>query len=396
MGVNFDQAIDRRNTNCSKYDGMEASFGRNDLLPLWIADMDFPVPEAVTEALKKRAEHPVYGYNIFPEGYFEAFASWTERHHHWRPQSAWVCHTPGVLTALSTAILAFTEPGDPVLIQPPVYFPFQSTLEALGRTVLNNQLLYEDGHFSIDFADFEEKAKTAKMFIFCSPHNPSGRVWKKEELERIEAICRENDLLVFSDEIHCDIVYQPNTHTVFANLSEWASEHSIIAMAPSKTFNLAGLEMSHITIPNKALREKFQYLLRFAPHVPNGNSSGIAAAQAAYAQGEEWYQELMAYLTGNIEFLDEALKKWIPQVTLVRPESTYIPLLDMEGLHMDSQELWDFMIQEAGAALHAGRTFGAGGECFMRINIGTQRANLELFVERLRAAPQRSAPARIG
>ncbi|HJC06638.1 MAG TPA: PatB family C-S lyase [Candidatus Enterocloster excrementipullorum] len=396
MGVNFDQAIDRRNTNCSKYDGMEASFGRNDLLPLWIADMDFPVPEAVTEALKKRAEHPVYGYNIFPEGYFEAFASWTERHHDWSPKSAWVCHTPGVLTALSTAILAFTEPGDPVLIQPPVYFPFQSTLEALGRTVLNNQLLYEDGHFSIDFADFEEKAKTAKMFIFCSPHNPSGRVWKKEELERIEAICRENDLLVFSDEIHCDIVYQPNTHTVFANLSEWASEHSIIAMAPSKTFNLAGLEMSHITIPNKALREKFQYLLRFGLHVANGNSFGIAAAQAAYAHGEEWYQELMAYLTGNIEFLDEALKKWIPQVTLVRPESTYIPLLDMEGLHMDSQELWDFMIQEAGAALHTGRTFGAGGERFMRINIGTQRANLELFVERLRAALQRSAPARIG
>ena len=386
MGVNFDEAIERRHTNCSKYDGMTASFGRNDLLPLWIADMDFPVPEAVTEAVKKRTEHPVYGYNVFPEGYYAAFAAWTAKHHNWSPDPSWVCHTPGVLTALSTAILAFTKPGDSVLIQPPVYFPFQSTLEALDRRVLNNQLVYKDGYFTIDFEDFEEKAKAATMFIFCSPHNPSGRVWKQEELARIEAVCRENDLFVFSDEIHSDIVYEPSRHTVFASLSEWAEQHCIVAMAPSKTFNLAGLEMSHITIPNKERREKFQYLLRYGLHVANGNSFGIPAAQAAYERGEEWYQELLCYLQENLDFLDKALRERVPQVKLVKPESTYIPLLDMSELGIDNQAMSDFLIEKVGAALNAGRTFGPGGERFMRINVATQRANLELFVERLEAA----------
>ena len=386
MGVNFDEAIERRHTNCSKYDGMTASFGRNDLLPLWIADMDFPVPEAVTEAVKKRTEHPVYGYNVFPEGYYAAFAAWTAKHHNWSPDPSWVCHTPGVLTALSTAILAFTKPGDSVLIQPPVYFPFQSTLEALDRRVLNNQLVYKDGYFTIDFEDFEEKAKAATMFIFCSPHNPSGRVWKQEELARIEAVCRENDLFVFSDEIHSDIVYEPHRHTVFASLSEWAEQHCIVAMAPSNTFNLAGLEMSHITIPNKERREKFQYLLRYGLHVANGNSFGIPAAQAAYERGEEWYQELLCYLQENLDFLDKALRERVPQVKLVKPESTYIPLLDMSELGIDNQAMSDFLIEKVGAALNAGRTFGPGGERFMRINVATQRANLELFVERLEAA----------
>lgn len=386
MNVNFDEAIKRKNTSCSKYDGMTASFGTNDLLPLWIADMDFPVPEEVTQAVKKRAEHPVYGYNIFPDGYYEAFLAWVEKHHGWTVEKDWVCHTPGVLTALSTAILTFTEKGDNVLIQPPVYFPFSSTIEALGRTVLNNQLLYENGRFSMDFADLEEKAKKARLFVFCSPHNPSGRVWTREELARVEEICRKNDLLVFSDEIHSDIVYAPHKHTVFAQLSPWSEQHSIIAMAPSKTFNIAGLQMSHITIPNESLRSRFQYLLRYGLHVANGNSCGIPAAQAAYEHGEDWYQALLAYLQQNLDYLDRALAEQVPQVRLVRPESTYIPLLDMSALNMSNDEMKDFVIGKVGAALNAGSTFGPGGERFMRINVATQRANLEEFVARLKRA----------
>lgn len=389
MKVNFDQPIERKHTNCSKYDGMAASFGRNDLLPLWIADMDFPVPEEVSAAIAKRAEHPVYGYNIFPEGYYEAFADWEKKRHNWDVKKEWVCHTPGVLTALSNAILAFTEKGDNILIQPPVYFPFSSTIEALGRKVVNNQLIYRDGYFTMDFDDLEEKAKQAKLFIFCSPHNPSGRVWKREELERVEAICRKNGLLVFSDEIHSDIVYQPHEHIVFAQLSDWSREHSIIAMAPSKTFNIAGLEMSHISIPNEALRTPYQYLLRYGLHVANANSCGIPAAQAAYEHGEAWYQALLAYLQANIDYLDAALKEQVPQVKLVRPESTYIPLLDMSELGMTNDEMKEFVISQVGAALNAGSTFGPGGERFMRINVATQRVHLETFVARLREAVSR-------
>lgn len=337
MTINFDKVIERRNTNCSKYDGMAASFGRNNLLPLWIADMDFPVPEAVTEAIKRRAEHPIYGYNIFPQGYYEAFCAWEKKRHNWDVDPAWVWHTPGVLTALSTAILTFTKEGDGVLIQPPVYFPFRSTIEALGRKVIDNQLRYEDGRFTMDFEDLAQKAAQAKLFVFCSPHNPSGRVWTKEELMRVHDICRKNELLVFSDEIHSDIVYKQHSHTVFAQLSDWALHHSIVAMAPSKTFNLAGLEMSHITIANDELRKQFQYYERFGLHVANGNSFGLGAAQAAYEHGEDWYQALLSYLKENLDYLDGALKARVPQVKLVYPEATYIPILDMQTLGMEPE-----------------------------------------------------------
>lgn len=393
MSISFDEVIERRQTNCSKYDGMMASFGRNDLLPLWIADMDFPVPQEVTAALKKRTEHPIYGYNIFPEGYYEAFAAWEKTRHDWTVDPGWVCHTPGVLTALSNAILTFTEKGDGVLIQPPVYFPFSSTIEALGRRVVNNQLLYDPdtGHFSMDFADLEEKAKAAKLFVFCTPHNPSGRVWTVQELARVEEICRKNNLLVFSDEIHSDIVYAPHRHTVFAQLSPWSEQHCIVAMAPSKTFNIAGLEMSHITIPNADLRQRFQYVLRYGLHVANGNSYGIPAAQAAYTCGEQWYQALLSYLQQNMEHLDQQLKARVPQVKLVRPQATYIPLLDMGELGMSNDEMKEFLVQKVGAALNAGSTFGPGGERFMRINVATQRSKLDKFVDQLsRAVSERS------
>lgn len=384
MKVDFDKWIDRRNTNCTKYDNLLNAFGEEkDILPMWIADMDFPVPQEVTEALKKRTEHPVYGYNIFPDGYYRTFIDWQKKHHNWTVKEEWLCHTPGVLTALANAILSFTEKGDQVLIQPPVYFPFKGTIEALGRKVLNNQLIYKDGYFSIDFADLEEKAKKAALFVFCSPHNPSGRIWKEEELKRVEEICRKNDLLVFSDEIHSDIVYGPGKHIVFASVSEWSREHSVIAMAPSKTFNLAGLEMSFITIAGAKLRETYQHLLRYGLHVANGNSYGIAAAQAAYRYGEEWYRELLLYLRENIAYLDTALKEKVPQVRLVYPEAGYIPLLDMGELHLNAEELKNFCIHEVKAALNSGETFGPGGEQFMRINVATQRANLEEFVKRL-------------
>ena len=389
MRVDFNQPIQRKNTFCTKYDGMAASFGRDDLLPLWIADMDFPVPDEVTQAIARRISHPVYGYNVVPAAYYDAFAAWQEKHHGWTVETGWLCHTPGVLTALSAAILAFTKEGDEILIQPPVYFPFRSTIEALGRKVLNSQLQFEDGKVSIHLKDLKEKAKRARMLVFCSPHNPSGRVWNREELEQVEGICRKHDLLVFSDEIHSDIVYAPNKHIVFASLSPWSREHSIVAMAPSKTFNIAGLEMSVVAIPNRQLREDYQYLLRYGLHAANPNTCGLAAAQAAYEYGEPWYRDLLSYLEGNLDYLDRALREQAPQVRLVRPQATYIPLLDMGALGMDSAALKDFMANQVGAALNAGDTFGPGGEQFMRINVATQRENLEQFVSRLRLALER-------
>ena len=384
--INFDQPIDRKNTNCTKYDGMAATFGRTDVLPMWIADMDFPVSEEITAAIRKRADHPVYGYNTTPEGYFAAFTAWVQALHGWNIPPEWVCHTPGVLTALSAAILAFTEPGDKVLIQPPVYFPFSSTIETLGRQVLNNPLRYEDGRFSMDFADLEEKAREAKLFVFCSPHTPAGRVWTREELARTEEICRKNSLLVFSDEIHSDIVYQPARHLLFPSLSDWSRENCILAMSPSKTFNIAGLEASFITIPNRERREQYQRFLRYGLHVANCNTFGLAAAQAAYQQGEPWYRQLMAYLKGNMDYLDRALEEKIPQVRLVRSEATYILFLDMRSLGLEPEALQTFLLEKVRTALNPGPTFGPGGEGFMRINIATQRANLEQFVERLAQA----------
>lgn len=382
--VNFDQQIDRRHTNCTKYDGMAATFGRTDVMPMWIADMDFPVSKEITAAIRLRADHPVYGYNTIPEGYFSAFTGWVQKHHGWTIQLEWVCHTPGVLTALSAAILAFTEKGDKVLIQPPVYFPFSSTIEALGRQVLNSPLRYEDGRFCMDFADLEEKAREARLFILCSPHNPAGRVWTREELERTEEICRKNDLFVFSDEIHSDIVFQPAQHILFPSLSDWSRDHCVLAMAPSKTFNIAGLEASFITIPNQERRERYQHLLRYGLHVANCNTFGLAAAQAAYERGGPWYDELMAYLKGNMDYLDRALREQVPQVRLVHSEATYILFLDMRDLGLEPEALQTFLLDKVRVALNPGPTFGPGGEGFMRINIATQRANLEQFVERLK------------
>ncbi|MBQ9534449.1 MAG: PatB family C-S lyase [Clostridia bacterium] len=384
--VNFDKTIERRGTDCVKFDALKGLYGREDLISMWIADMDFPVPEEVTAALKRRAEHPVYGYNIMPEGYFEDFAAWVKKRHDWEIKPEWTCHTPGVLSALSAALLSFTAEGDGVLIQPPVYFPFSSTVETLGRKVINNQLIYKDGYFTVDFDDMEEKAKQAKLFILCSPHNPAGRVWTREELARMEDICRRNDLLVFSDEIHADIVYTPAKHIVFAALSDWSREHSIVAMAPSKTFNIAGLGMSFITVPNEDMRKKFQTLLGGGLHVSGANAFGIVAAQAAYRHGEAWLEELLEYLRGNMELLDRILREHAPQIRVVRSEATYILFLDVGALGMTPDELKDFFVNKVGAALNVGATFGPGGESFMRINIATQRENIKRFAEKLCAA----------
>ncbi len=386
MKIDFDNYIERFGSDCVKYDGLPVYYGKNNLLPLWIADMDFPVPEEVTEALAKRAKHPIYGYNHMPESYFTPFIRWEKKRNDWDVEEEWLCHTPGVLSALSTAILTFTKEGDEILIQPPVYFPFRSTIEALGRKVVNNQLIYENHHFTIDFNDMEEKAKTAKMFIFCSPHNPSGRVFHKDELMKVEDICRRNNLLVFSDEIHSDIIFSKHKHCVFSTLSPWAKENSIVAMSPSKTFNIAGLEMSVISIANEEKRKAYQYYLRFGLHIANPNSYGLVASQTAYEYGELWYEELIKYLKKNIDYLHEALQRDVPNVHLVYPESTYIPILDMSELGMTQAELKAFMAEEVGAALNSGDTFGPGGEGFMRINVATQRKNIVQFVENLKNA----------
>lgn len=382
----FDQKIDRKNTNCTKYDGLAATFGKDDIMPFWIADMDFPVPNSVTEALIQRTNHPIYGYNLIPHSYYGAFIAWQNKHHNWEVKEEWLAHTSGVLTGLAAAILTFTKESDGILIQSPVYFPFSSTIEALGRKVVNNQLKYEDGNFRIDFEDLERKARQAKLFIFCSPHNPSGRVWSIEELKKVEEICKKHDLFVFSDEIHSDIVYKPNKHVIFATISEWSKENSIVAMAPSKTFNIPGLHMSIMIIPNEDLRREYTYYLRYGLHCANPNSFGIVAAEACYQNGERWYKHLLEYLENNINYLDNTLKKEIPEIKFVKPQATYIPLIDMKALNMTDEELQSFMVYKVGAALNLGKTFGDGGEGFMRINIATQQEDLVKFIDMLKVA----------
>lgn len=390
MLYDFDTPINRLGTDCEKWDGLKKHFGVDDALPLWVADMDFPSPEPVVRAIAERAAHPVYGYPYKSEDYYDSFCAWEEKRWGWDVRREWCGGTPGVVCGVAAALMGFTAPGDGVMIMPPVYHPFRNTIIAQGRHVVNAPLIYKDGHFEIDFDALERGARESRALILCSPHNPSGRLFTRDELERIAAICEKNGLLVISDEIHSDLVLFGGRHIPFAAVSDWAREHSIVLMAPSKTFNIAGLVSSVFVVPNAKLRAQMERMIGGCMHV-GGNVFGLTAARAAYAGGEEWYRQMIHYLEGNVDFIDEQLKTRVPRVRLVRPEATYVPLLDCRGLNLPGDELQHFMLHEVKAAMNDGRMFGVGGEGFLRINLGTSRAVLGEFVNRLeRAVAHRS------
>lgn len=385
--INFNIVVNRKNTNCLKYDFAVRRGRPENVLPLWVADMDFKVAPEITQAIEKRVAHGIFGYSEVKEEYFEAVSAWMEQKHGWHVKEDWLVKTPGVVFALAMAVQAFAEPGDAVIIQQPVYYPFSEVIADNGRRIVDNTLeLKEDGKYHINFEDFEQKVKEnhVKLFLLCSPHNPVGRVWTKEELKKIAAICRKYDVIVVSDEIHEDFVFN-GKHQVFADLSEDAKNRTITCTAPSKTFNLAGLQVSNIWIANPKLREKFKKQIAAAGY-SQLNTLGLTACEAAYRYGGEWHAELLGYLKSNLNFLREFLQTRLPEVKLIEPEGTYLVWLDFGSLGLTEEQREELLTKKAGIWLDSGAIFGAAGEGFERINIACPRSILKDALERIERA----------
>ncbi|KOP64566.1 cystathionine beta-lyase [Bacillus sp. FJAT-18019] len=386
--MNFDLAIDRNRTACLKWDNAPTIFGVTDALPMWVADMDFAAPSAVVEALQKRVEHGVFGYTFPTESYREAICDWMQKRHSWTIQQDWIQFCPGVVPALHLIVDAFTQPGDQIVIQTPVYPPFYSVVQEHGRELVPNPLLLsEDGDYSMDFEDLEKSFSTGnvKMIILCSPHNPVGRVWSKAELTRLASLCKEYDVLVVSDEIHADLVFESGAHTPFAALSEDAAERSIICTAPSKTFNIAGLNTANMIIPNAQLRSKFRKILnRYS--LGSITPIGATATEAAYREGSQWLDELLVYIRGNMELVSNYAQEHLPELKVVMPEATYLLWIDFRGMGLSHEELNRFLVQQAKLGLNSGAAFGKEGEGFMRMNLACTRATVQEALSRLHKA----------
>lgn len=379
---NFDEVINRKGTNSIKWDHLESKFGRDDLLPLWVADMDFKCPPPVVEAMKKVADHGIYGYVAPKEDYFKAVTGWMKRRFDWEIDPDWIMFMAGIVPAISLAIKTFTEPGDGVIVQQPVYFPFMSVTKELGRKVLNNSLVETERGYVIDFEDLEEKAKapSTKMMILCSPHNPVGRVYKEEELKKLISICEKHDLIIVSDEIHQDLVHKGSKHIPTAKVA--GPEAKIITCtAPSKTFNVASLFASNIIISNEKLREKFKFELDKLHQMPS--SFTIEAVISAYNESEDWLKELLLYLSDNIDYVDQFLKSKLPKVKMRKPEATFLVWLDFREYGFSSKELESLMLEDAQLALNKGWMFGREGQGHMRMNIGCPRDVLSEALDRI-------------
>ncbi len=386
MKYNFDKIIERENTSCVKYDLLESIFGTADLIPMWVADMDFGTPDVIIEAIKKRLEHPVLGYSFRPESFYTSIIDWMKIRHQWNIKKEWISFSPGVVPALNMLVSGLTEKADKIIVQPPVYFPFFSAIENHNRKLVNNPLIINNSRLCIDFNDLEAKIiDGAKMLFLCNPHNPGGSVWKREELLRIADLCLKNNVIVVSDEIHSDLIFSPNKHIPFASLSKEIADITVTCMAPSKTYNIAGLSTSFLVISNKELLKKYNKALDDV-HVGQGNIFGTIALEAAYNHGCEWLEELLAYLKKNIDFVEEFLKNNIPEIKMLRPEATYMIWLDCRNLNMDDKTLKNFLISEAKIGLNDGPVFGIGGEGFQRINIACPLSVIEDALIRLQCA----------
>lgn len=377
MTYDFDKHIERKGTNSVKYDLNKVIFGKEDLLPMWVADMDFEVPDFIREAIMERASHPVYGYTFRPERFFEVAAAWQSQKHGWDIGPEAFSFSPGIVPALNLLVMEFTEPGDKVVVQPPVYFPFFSAVTSHRRQLIRNQLSVQGGYYSMDFGLLEQQFRDgAKMLIICHPHNPVGRVWTRGELETLAELCVRYGVYVISDEIHSDLLLFGNRHIPFAALGEEVANLTFTCVAPSKTFNLAGLHTSVVITTSPELKKRYDRILDEV-HVGGGNLFGQVAFQAAYEKGGPWLKQLITYLEGNFQYLSAFLEKEIPEVVLTPLEATYLAWLDFSFLKMGKKELKQFIIEEAGLGLNDGPMFGPGGEHHQRINIATNRKMLE-------------------
>lgn len=383
--LDFDRIIDRKNTRCLKYDFAVKRGMPEDVLPLWVADMDFETSSYIEDALTERVQEGIFGYSDVQTPYFEIIRDWMIRHHDWEPQEKWLIKTPGVVFALAMAVKAYTDPGDKVLLQQPVYYPFSEVITDNGREVVSNDLvLTEDGTYKIDFADFEQKiiANGIKLFLLCSPHNPVGRVWTKEELEKIGDICVKHGVTVVSDEIHNDFIWE-GTHTVFAGIKKEFADISITCTSPSKTFNLASMLISNIFIPNQILRRKFRKEMDRAG-ISQLSVLGLVATEAAYAHGDEWYAAMKNYVRDNIVFARAYVEENLPGVRMIDTQGTYLIWLDFRQTGLTVEQLDHKIIYEAGLWLDSGKIFGKTGEGFERINVACPRAVLQEALDRIR------------
>lgn len=384
---NFDEIIDRKGTSCVKYDGLKNAYqGKENLIPLWVADMDFATPDFIVEALKKRCEHPVFGYTFDDDEYYESIQTWLDYKYHWKTEREWISYIPGIVKGIGLAVQCFTQPGDKVIIQPPVYHPFRLVPTRMGREVVYNPLKLEDGVYKMDFEQLESLIdKDCKMLILSNPHNPGGVVWEKEALVKLAQICSAHGILVISDEIHAEMTYPQFRHHPFATISEEAAACSVTFMAPSKTFNIAGIVSSYALVPNTRIREKFYSFLE-AGELNAGTIFAFTATKAAYTYGAEWLQQMRSYVIENVNFVDEYLKKNIPQIKVYRPQASFLVWLDCRELKLTQPELVQLFEDKAGLALNDGTMFGKEGEGFMRLNIGCPRSILNKALESLKKA----------
>ena len=383
----FDRIIDRKNTSCLKYDfGMQRK-GRTDLLPMWVADMDFALPEEILADFHKRIDHGIFGYTDPDAEYYAALDRWFSVHHGYHIQPEWVTLGCGVVYGLATGVKAFTEPGDAVLIQQPVYYPFQEVIEDNGRKFVNSQLHYENGKYTIDFTDFEQKIEdnNVKVFLLCSPHNPAGRVWTKEELTRMGDICLKHNVIILDDEIHCDFVYTPHHFTSFLALDEKYRNNLVVFNSPSKTFNVAGLQPGNIIIPDENLRKRYRKANAAAGY-SQGSIMGQVAVKSCYTKGDEWVKELVEYIAGNIAWVRDFVKENFPKATFVEPEGTYLVWIDFSGYGLSDDELEHLVTDEAKLWLDSGKIFGPATAQFERFNMACPRSTVEKAFHQLKDA----------
>ncbi|KAB7706949.1 putative C-S lyase [Bacillus aerolatus] len=383
----FDRVINRTGTGAVKWDNIKAVFGVEDALPMWVADMDFEAPDAVKEAVKKQAEHGVYGYTAIPDSTREAIQGWMAERHNWNIEPNWLLFSHGVVPSLGTAIEAFTDLGDSVLLQSPVYTPFFDMIERNGRLVVNSELVLRDGQYEIDFEDFEEKLsrEEVKLFLLCSPHNPGGRVWTKAELTKVAELCQKHSVLIVSDEIHSDLTAEPHKHTPIAAIREGFQDMVITCIAPSKTFNLAGLQSSAMIVPNGELRAKLQKALAKQGFFTL-NMMGIAAMEAAYREGGPWLDEAIEYIRGNVRLVKEFIESELPELTVIEPEGSYLVWIDCRKLGLSDEDLMKKLLLKGKLALGQGSKYRAGGEGFMRMNVACPRSVVEDGLTRLKTA----------
>ncbi len=386
MKYDFDEIIERRGTHSIKFDSMQELWGRNDLIPMWVADMDFRTPSFIVEAIKKRMEHEIFGYTKPSDEYFNSIIRWVDKRYGMKVCKEEIQYIAGIVPGIHHAVCALSEKGDKIMIQPPVYHPFKQVIEGTGRSVVQSPLILRDGRYYMDFDSMRKQIQGCKLYILCNPHNPGGVVWSREELKTVADICKESGVMVISDEIHADMTFLPHKHLPFAMVNDWTHENTVTFMAPSKVFNMPGIIASHAIVFNNDLRERFYSYLEQNDLIM-GNAFAYPAVEAAYTQGEDWLKQMLDYVYENIRLVDTSLKQKMPKIKAILPEASFLIFLDCRELGYETQEqLVDFFVNKARLGLNDGAMFGKEGTGFMRLNVATPRSIVAEAMKRLEDA----------